>query len=414
MRVLQINQCHYRRGGADIVYLNTIDLLREQGHDVACFSTIDSKNEPSEFEKFFIPAVDYRNVSLSQKVKGVESYLYNHVAYENLNKLIQDFKPDIAHVHLFYASLSVSILEALVRNGIPVVHTVHDYRLLCPVNTMMDQDKNVCERCASGSPFNAIIKKCSDQKISQSTITSLEAFYWRKFNSPVKKIDHFHFVSEFCQKKHIQYLPDLTQKTSVFYNFTDLKKNPREDDQNNKYFLYYGRLSSEKGILTLIEVWKSLPTNIKLLIVGEGSLSAYIQDFIRSNQLKNIQLTGYKKGDELYSLINNAYFVIVPSEWYENNPMTIVEAYSLGVPVIGAAIGGIPEIISIGNTGFVFTPKDTKGLRDVILKSFALDEETYELMSRKSEEFAKQSFSKEIFCTNLLSIYETTIKNYSN
>lgn len=409
MRILLINQCHYRRGGADIVYLSTIDLLRSYGHEVACFSTINDKNEATEYKKYFIESLDIRKASIIEKAKFIKPYLYNKLAYDNIKKLIEEFKPDVAHVHLFYATLSVSILEALSENHIPIVHTVHDYRLLCPVNSMLDMRKNTCELCGDGTPLYAIRKKCSEGKLSQSFVSSLEGMYWRRINSPVSKINHFHFVSEFCKNMHIKYLPEISEKSSVFYNFTDLVYID-EKKHSDRYFLYYGRLSSEKGILTLVESWKMLSFDFKLLIVGEGSLSDKINEYVGKNNLTNIKLIGYKKGEELYSIIRKAYFVIVPSECFENNPMTIIEANSLGVPVIGANIGGIPEIIKQNETGFIFEPNNVFELKDILIKANCLNSEEYSAFTRNAMKFAKDNFRKEHHYECLIKVYNEAIK----
>jgi len=412
MRILLINQCHYRRGGADIVYLSTIDLLRSYGHEVACFSTLNPENEPTEYEKYFISAPDLRNDSVLKKVKSITPYLYNKQTVKNLTRLVEDFKPDVAQVHLFYATLSVSVLETLKKHKIPIVHTVHDYRMLCPVNTMMDFHKNICEKCATGSPFNCILKKCSDGNIVQSTVLALEAYYWRKVKSPISFIDHFHFVSNFCQNKYQETLPEIKKKSSVQYNFSDVQVISAKD-KNIKYYLYYGRLSSQKGVLTLIEAWKELPANTILKIVGTGQQFESVNDYIKNNSLNNVELLGYKSGDELIRLIQNAYFVVVPSEWYENNPMTIIESYHLGVPVIGANIGGIPEIIDEGKTGFIVQSKNQSDLRNTILKANKIETKQYQEISDNCLVFAKTYFSAESNYKYLIKTFDKVIKEKS-
>ena len=410
MKILAVNQCHYKRGGSEVVYFNTIDLLRSNGHEVACFSVLHPKNEPTEFEKYFIPAPDLRKSSVFQKMKGVFSYLYNKQAYKNINQLIRDFKPDVAHIHNYYATLSVSVLKALFDNHIPVVLTVHDYRLLCPANTLMDNKINVCEKCASHSPLNAVKKKCSDNNLAQSIVIALEAMYWRNIKSPTKYIDCFHFVSNFCKQKHVEFIPVIQEKSSVFYNFTQsiLEK---KDVETERYFLYFGRLSPEKGILTLIDAWKKLPQNMLLKIVGAGEQFEIIKSIIEKNNLSNISLLGYKTGDDLAELIKKAYFVIVPSEWYENNPMTIIEAYSCGVPVIGANIGGIPEIILNHKTGFTFQVKNNDQLKEIVLLADNLSTIEYEKMTKECIKFANNNFSSKEFYSNLISIYKKAINN---
>ena len=408
MRILQINQCHYKRGGADIVYLNTIELLKSKGHQVACFSTQNERNEDSPFSSYFVPSYDIRKQSLGKKISAIRPYINNREAFNRLESLIKDFKPDIAHVHLFYATLSVSVLGALKKNNIPVLHTVHDYRLLCPVNSFLDSKGEICEACAIGSPINSVRKKCSDGKLTQSAIVALEALYWRNSNNPLQKIDSFHFVSVFCRNKHIEYHPQIKGKSTVFYNFNSLPYFEQKKS-DEKYYLYYGRLSTEKGILTLIEAWKGLANHMKLKIVGSGLLLKQIQNKIKDLNLVNIDLLGYKHGNELYQLIQNAHFVIIPSEWYENNPMTIVESYSLGTPVIGSNIGGIPEIIIENETGYIFETKNRTQLKEKIQNAEALSSKQYEEFSRNAVNFSLNHFSKNTFYEQLVKLYSETI-----
>lgn len=408
MRILQINQCHYKRGGADIVYLNTIALLKSMGHQVACFSTQNERNEDSPFSSYFVPSYDLHNQSLGKKISAIGPYINNREAFKRLESLIKDFKPDIAHVHLFYATLSISVLDALKKNNIPVLHTVHDYRLLCPVNSFLDSKGNICETCAKGSPLNSLKQKCSEGKMTQSAIVALEALYWRNFNSPLSKVDSFHFVSDFCRNKHIEYHPQIKGKSVVFYNFNSLP-NFEQKKSDEKYYLYYGRLSTEKGILTLVEAWKGLADHIKLKIVGSGLLLKQIQNKIKDLNLLNIELLGYKQGSDLYQLIQNAHFVIIPSEWYENNPMTIVESYSLGTPVIGSNIGGIPEIIIENETGYIFETKNTTQIQEKIKTAESLGSEQYKEFSSNAINFSLKHFSRNSYYEKLLKIYSETI-----
>lgn len=413
MRILQINQCHYKRGGADVVYLNTIDLLKEKGHEVACFSTQNPLNQDSAYSKYFVSSADLRKQRLTKKLIRVKPYLYNKEAYNQLKRLIYDFKPDIAHVHLFYASLSVSIFDALKEFNIPVIHTVHDYRLLCPVSTCLDINFKICEQCAKKNALTCLYKKCSNGSLSQSFVVSLESFFWKHFKNPILGIDYFHFVSDFCRDKHIIYFPEISDKSFVLYNscsiITEFK-----NSNDERFFLYFGRLSPEKGIKTLIDVWKKVPKGALLKIVGTGVLNEDIEKEIYDNKLTNVELLGYKTGAELESIIKKASFVIVPSEWYENNPMSIVESFSLGKPVIGANIGGIPELVNHGKNGYVFESKNSHSLLDILKIAFSLTEKEYANLSSSAYSFAHENFAQEVYYKKLINIYNNVILDKTN
>jgi glycosyltransferase involved in cell wall biosynthesis len=409
MNILQINTCHYPRGGSETVYFNTSQILKEHGHNVGYFSAKNHRNLETEFERFFIPFVNIRELSIVEKIEQIPDYLYNRTAIRNLEDLLKYFKPDIAHVHLFYGVLSVSILKTLKKHKIPVVHTVHDYRLLCPAKTFMTIHNQICESCRGKKYFNCLKKGCSEGKISQSGLLMLEAYYWRFFVDPLDYIDHVIFVSKFIQQKHIEFDSRYKEKNSHLYNFTFTQENSATSTKGD-YFFFYGRLSPEKGLKVLLETFAQ--TNSKLKIAGSGPLKDYVLSF--ANRNSNIEYLGFQTGDTLKSLIKNSSFVIVPSIWYENNPMTVIEAFSFGKPVIGAEIGGIPELIQHGKNGYLFTQNDRTSLQNIIEKASQISNEEYRQFSMDSVRFANEHFDPEKHYTELINIYQNTIQKSSD
>ncbi len=223
--------------------------------------------------------------------------------------------------------------------------------------------------------------------------------------APVKNLDGVIYVSNFSKQKHLQYNPGFLKVPNiVLYNFiAETNGNfPVQTKQN--YFLYFGRLSREKGLHMLISAFSQM-SDLPLKIVGTGPEKKDLIDYVHANKLKNIEFLGFKTGDALKRLISEAAFVVVPSEWYENNPMTIVEAYSMGVPVIGANIGGIPEILPDGKTGFLFTPKDVESLKHVIARAGRLSEREYTEMSDNALRFAAENFDEELYYQKLIDFY---------
>ena len=401
MKVLLINACHFHRGGSEGVYFNTANLLKAHGHDVIFFSTSDPQNEASKFDKYFIPNGNFREFSLVKKIVRTPSYLYNTKAGRKLGKLIDDLKPDVAHVHIFYAGLSVSVLRTLQKFNIPVVHTVHDYRLLCPVNTFIDKPGSICELCKDKHFYHCLKKRCSEGKFLQSAMVTLEAYFWKYFMNPINYIDHNIFVSKFSQNKHFEFDTKFKRNFTQLYNFTNFAF--REDLINKgDYYLYFGRLSSEKGIKTLLSVFTK-NHKYKLKIAGTGPLQSLVEETSASNP--NIEYVGFKKGKELELLIMNSSFVVLPSECYENNPLTIVEAYNFGKPAIGAEIAGIPELINHGENGFLFQSKNPQSLESVILRSSNLSNDDYLKFSNSVKQFAQQNFSSRNHYSELLKVY---------
>lgn len=405
MRILLINNSHSIKGGADRVYFNTGKLLEDNRHDVQYFSTIDLENEPTDFSKYFVKVSDKRKGNFATKISGVKDYIYNRDAYSNLCRLIKECKPEVAHIHLFCGGLSPSILKALKMNNIPIVQTVHDYRLLCPANAFLDADNQICEKCINKSYFQCAIKKCVDGNIFYSTMVALEAYYRKYFINPLDYINHFIFVSRFSQLKHIEFDDRYTNVSSHLFNFTTIP-DVYPVAEKGEYFLYFGRLSKEKGVLTLIDA--ATKTGIKLKIVGTGPMFDEIQAYASTNA--NIQVLGHQSGSAITDIIKKSSFIIVPSEWYENNPMTVLEAFAIGKPVIGAKIGGIPEIINDGKTGYLFDSRNTHDLERSIQRATNLSEQEYSEMSENARNFALSDFSAGPHYLKLMQIYSKLVQ----
>jgi len=198
------------------------------------------------------------------------------------------------------------------------------------------------------------------------------------------------------------------------YNFYPLLSQSNPNTQKGNYLLFYGRLAPEKGVTTLINTWKRLPKDVHLKIIGEGVMSAMIKDEIKSNNLFNVEFLGFRKGEELFGYIRNASFVLVPSEWYENNPLTIVEAYSAGKPVIGSNIGGIPELIIEGRTGFLFDMGNSADLENKIREAVSMSDDAYVEMSETAYRFACDKFSEKTHYRELLNIYKEVVNGGYN
>lgn len=399
MKVLLINNFFYRKGGSEAVFFNTAELLQESGHDVVFFSFKDKKNIHINEHEYFIPQ--------GGSLKKIRNYFYNKQAAQKLEKVITKEKPDIAHVHLFWGGISPSIFNVLKRHHVPLVHTAHDYRMVCPSYTFKDGKEKVCERCKRRNYYQCTIHRCSKGSLVQSTLMTMEMYTRQLFYNPIKNIDGFIFVSQFSAKKHIEHNKKFgNTKHIVLYNYTkpllQANMSVKED-----YFLFYGRLSFEKGIPTLLKVFAQHP-ELKLKVVGTGPLEDDLKTEYEDN--KNIQFLGYHSGKSLAELIRRAKYVCVPSEWYENNPMTIVESYSLGTPVIGSRIGGIPEIINEKETGFMFESGNTNDLERTVKIAESVSQDVYYKMCDKVYQFYRDNFSEEKHKKRLLDFYETIIK----
>jgi glycosyltransferase involved in cell wall biosynthesis len=407
-RVLLINNCHYRRGGADVVYLNTGDLLESRGHDVAYFSTKSKYNYPTPYSDFFVRDIDALKLNFVEQLAYMPRKLYSGESHRNLKKVIDHFKPDLAHIHLYKGGLTASILPVLRREKIPAIITLHDYSLLCPRNIMIDGDGKICERCLTATRLNCIYHKCNRQNLYYSIVNYVEFVLNNNILKPQNYFNKIICVSKFNYLKHHSH-PLFNERFLHLYNFYPSLSQSNPKTVKGSYFLFYGRLAPEKGVMTLINTWKRLDHEVRLKIIGEGVMSGEIKDEIKNNNLSNIEFLGFRKGEELFRYIRDASFILVPSEWYENNPLTIVEAYSLGKPVIGSNIGGIPELIIEGKTGFLFNMGDSNEFELKIRQATQLGEVQYLEMSEAAFGFACEKFSEKTHYRDLLNIYNEVL-----
>lgn len=410
MKILLINNCHYSRGGADNVYLNTGKLLNEKKNEVYYFSQVNANNYPYKQSDDFIVEKDFLKMSLIRKIISIPHFFYSREAKNKLNSLIHRIKPDIAHIHLYKGGLTSSILIALKKNNIPIVITLHDFGLLCPHNIMLDGKNNLCTRCVNGSTFNCIIHKCNRNNIALSTISAFEYMFHTTFVPFDKYFNTIITVSDFSKNFHLK-SNRMRKELIKLYNFFPNLDNTQCNHNKGDYFIYFGRLSSEKGILTLLTAWKLKPRLSKLKLVGTGHI---YNQLLKESIPENVELVGYKSGIELQQLICSASFTIAPSEVFENNPLSIIESYALGKPVIGSDIGGISEIIKDGVTGYLFKMKDIEGLSNKITLAEKINIEDYKLMSLQSREFAKSQFDPDTHYNQLIKIYQNCINSYED
>ncbi|GHV49398.1 glycosyl transferase [Bacteroidia bacterium] len=405
MKILQIDKYFYKKGGAETVFFNTIQLLEKHGHTVIPFALKSEKNLHSPFSEYFVGFPELSESGLGMKCKKIFSFIYNKEAARQLDRLLSVEKPDIAHIHLFMNGLSVSILPVLRRHKVPVVMSLHDYRLICPTYLFLDRKGNICERCMSGHFHHCALRRCYRGNFSNSFMLAAEAYFRKYFIRPAEYIDHAIPVSHFAKRKLVDFLPELSDRCSVLHNFTLIQEKPVAEKGN--YILYLGRISAEKGIPVLLEAMKGLP-EINLKVVGTGPLLAGLQ----KDTLPNVEYLGFKAGDELEDLVRRARFIIVPSICYENNPMVILESFVLGTPVIASCIGGIPELVKDGQNGYLFEPKSAAQLGDCILQACQLPEEDYLRMCGNAQAFARGPFTEEAYYPKLMDIYNLTLNQY--
>lgn len=394
MKILQVNNNHRIIGGSDSVFFNTLDLLDKSEHNVVPFAASGVGDAPSEFEKYFPEGV----VSDKARLQDFPRYIYNRDARSKIASLLNaEGTFDIAHLHIYYGRLTTSIPRELKRRGIPIVQTLHEYKLACPVYKM-ERNGQVCEDCVTGSAVNVLRHRCKGGSLLGSAAVLAE-HYLSRLLGDVRLIDRFICVSEF-QLVLMARAGIPESKLVKLHNFVDTNEfRPVDKDQKENYLLYYGRIEELKGIPTLITAVKQ--AGMKLKIAGAGRWVDEMQRAIADDG--NIEFLGFVSGAPLRELVARAKAVVVPSEWYENCPMAVLEAKATGTPVIGARIGGIPELIQDGTDGFLFIPADVDGLVEAFDR---LQASNISDLGHAAHEDVQAHFSPEAHLQKLLSIYE--------
>lgn len=409
MKIFLIDVYNFNKGGAETVCFNTGKLLEEHGHQVIYFTLKWADNNPSPYSKYFPESKETRRGPLKQ-IKNMVNYFYHFEAAKKIEQLIQDEKPDLAHIHLMWGQITPSIFPVLKKYNIPILFTVHDYRIVCPAYTFRNGNGQICEECQGRYFYKCFTHTCCKGSKLMSAVMAAEQYFRNAFFNPAKFIDGFIYVSHFAKEIQEKYMPELKSKPNItLYNFSTSITNEVKAMPADKYFLFFGRLSYEKGVKTLLEAFKKMP-QCRLKVVGTGPKEDEMKQFALDNSMENVEFLGYKQGKELTDLVSGAYFVIVPSEWYENNPMTIIEAYSMGIPVIGARIGGIPEIVIKGQTGFQFESGNVEDLREKLILADKLNGNEYSDLSANTIRFANENLSKDIYWEKLKGFYNKFVK----
>jgi len=407
MKILMVNKFFYLKGGSEGVFFDEAELLKNKAHEVAFFSMNDERNFPTGYSKYFVTNIDYQNTKKFQgKIKGALDILYSLEARKKMSSLLCEDKIDIAHLHNIHHQISPSIIEELKKHKIPIVMSLHDYKMVCPSYSMF-ADGKTCERCKNGKYYRCFLKKCTKNSFLKSALNVVEMYLHHKLLNIYDLVDVFISPSKFLKEK----LKEMGFKGEVIClpNFINLEDFEPSYDYKERSIIYFGRLSEEKGLFTLVEGVKGI--DIKLKIIGDGPLEKELESKVKEDRLDNIFFTGYKKREELKEKIRKSMFMVLPSEWYENNPRTVIEAFALGKPVIGARIGGIPELVQDGITGLTFEPGNVEDLRDKI-KYLMSNPEKISEMGRNARKFVEKELNSERHYKQLIEIYQLAMEKH--
>lgn len=425
MRILLVNKFHYRKGGAETYYLTVGSELERMGHEVAYFSMRHPDNLPCEWDKYFVTQREYNNVKNHLKAaRDGMALIYSPEAKRNFQALCEEFRPDVVHLNNVHRQITLSILDApyLRESKVPVFYTAHDYVTVCPGYLMLDGGGRVCDACLEDGRYRHCIEnRCVKGSRAKSALAAMEASFNRAHKSN-QRIDRVIAPSRFMRSKLIEGgWPE--GKVIFLQNFADdaildRAANAGADatDRENPYLLFFGRLSAEKGVDTLLRAFDAalpaLPRDMRLVVVGDGPDAADFKSLASSlGCASRIEFAGYQTGGALQAYVERASLAISSSRWRENMPYSIVEAFAAGTPVVGTDIGGIPELVDEGKTGFICEPGDVQSMADAISRGTHafLDRSAYSMLQRNCRSYVMENCSREKFMSDLVNLYKESI-----
>ena len=404
MRILMANNYYYLRGGSERVMFTEMETLRAMGHEVAIFSCDHPDNIRDSNSKYFLSNKDFETVSAGRKLGLAFQFIYSSEARRKIESYFRDFKPDILHCHNIYGRLTTTILDAAKKAGIPSVVTLHDYKLACPSYLMLNHGKP-CQLCVGGNFYHCLRTKCHKESRAVSLVSTMESYYNQWFTE--------WYQADFliCPSR---FLLEIVRKHGYPKEMLVHLPNGLDPDKFKPEFrspgfcVYIGRLSREKGLLTLLE--SALEAGSPLRIIGDGPLRPELERKIKASGAAHITLEGYKTGLELETLVSQAAFVITPSEWYENCSMTVLEAMAFGKPVIASNIGGLPEQVKDGETGIVFKPGDA-GMLTKAIQTLNNDNDLRVRLGKAARKRFLDIYSLEQHCNRLVELYKLALSN---
>jgi glycosyltransferase involved in cell wall biosynthesis len=398
MKILIVNKFLYPKGGSETYIFKLGTFLQSAGHEIQYFGMEHEGRIVGNRAESYTSNMDFHGGSKLEKLLYPVKTIYSAEARRKIRRVLDDFQPDMVHLNNFNYQLTPSIIWEIRKwekqndRKCKILYTAHDYQLVCP-NHMCNNPVHGenCEKCLGGHFWNCARRKCIHGSAAKSIVGAMEGFFW-KLMSTYRQIDTVICCSDFLKSK-LDTNPVLADRTVAIHNFIDPVK--QKTVEKKDYVLYFGRFSREKGIATLIEAAKNLP-QISFVFAGSGPLEQQLEG------IPNIRNVGFQQGEALGTLIREAKVSVYPSEWYENCPFSVLESIAYGTPVIGARMGGIPELITEGETGELFEAGNAAQLEEKLRKLLF----TPGLAERYSENCRHAAFeTPESYYEKLMEIY---------
>jgi glycosyltransferase involved in cell wall biosynthesis len=400
MKVILVNARHYYGGGDSTYTFNLADLLHKNGHEVFYFAMQDDRNLPDPNSDLFVNNIDFRELNRHKNpitgLKVLTSSIYSRVNRIKFAQLLDRVHPDLVHLQNIHAHITPSIIFEAKKRGIPVVWTLHDYKLICPnSHFLVDNTGQICEACKGGQFWHAATRQCKKGSFLASTMASIEA-YSHQIMKIRNMIDAFLCPSKFLYNKLIDndfqvfklHNIPLFLPVESFYQ-------PLEDDG---YLLFFGKLDPIKGIFPLIEAARRTPS-VNIILAGRG------EDSFLSQLPINVKFVGFKSGNELKMLLTKARATLVPSLWYENQPFSILESFAAGKPVIASDLGGMTELIGKNERGYLFEPGNIQELANT-MEWVSSNPDEVRNTGKVAQEYARKYHSEEAHYLSIINLYK--------
>jgi glycosyltransferase involved in cell wall biosynthesis len=398
--LLSINNYFYIRGGAEGIFFEHNRLLESLGWNVVPFAMHHPNNLPTPWSEHFVDELELgSNYSLAGNVARASKVIYSFEARRKLDRLLKLTRPDLAHGHNIYHHLSPSILGLLKSRGIPTILTLHDLKLACPAYSMLTHD-GVCERCRGGRIHNVVVHRCIRNSTALSLVVLLEVALHNLLGSYRKCVDRFIVPSRFFLEKFAEWGLPREQFRHV-PNFVDVKRY-EPNFTAGRGFVYFGRVIRQKGLATLIRA--AAQARVPLQIAGTGPDLEAMRELAQQLNAE-VRFLGHLNGSVLHETVRNSRAVVLPSEAYENAPVSILEAYALGKPAIGARLGGIPELIRENETGLSFESGNVESLTAALRDLASRPDAQIEALGRRGRQWVQADFTPGMYLRRILEVY---------
>lgn len=419
MKIIIVNYRYFISGGSERYLFNVQDLLEKKGHEIIPFSIKNKNNKPSQYENYFLDPIgednevyfsEYKKTNVKTILKSFSRMFYSFEAKKKLNRLIKAVNPDLIYVLHYQNKISVSIFDAAAKNGIPVIHRISDFGQIC-ANALFYRptQKDICERCLTGSKFNAISNKCVYDSYIYSSI-KVASLKFQEIIGITKKVQAFVVPSKFTieKLKAHGFPPQSLVHIPSFFNFQIISKEVQIT--YDPFALYIGRIEPEKGLLTLVKSFENTEFNLKIIGFSISGFDEELKNYLKDKN-HHIEFLGRKAFDEIQIYLSNCSFTVVPSEWYDNFPNTILESFAFKKCAVATNTGSLKELVIDNETGLLFGIKDIQDLKRKIAYLFG-NETICQNLGKNAFNMLNKEYSAQEHYRKLNNLFKTVIENY--